>query len=145
MWPKVTCSSEYVPPKRFHMVIWKQQIIFIGYGFYFWTGNFVRSKWKPEKNCGLATIRSIFSGKNSHFHNFFFFSLPRSRWFFFAFLFFTYIANIIFLFEFRFLSFHKMETRFVFHWIRLSWTPERCPTIHGYTANWKWRFFTISG
>ena len=68
MWPKVTCSSEYVPPKRFRMIIWKQQIILIGYGFYFWTGNFVRSKWKPEKNCGLATIRSIFSGKNSHFH-----------------------------------------------------------------------------
>jgi hypothetical protein len=44
----------------------------IGYGFYFWTGNFVRSKWKPEKNCGLATIRSIFSGKNSRHPAFFF-------------------------------------------------------------------------
>ena len=69
---KVTCSSEYVPLKYFRMVIWKQQIILKGdYGFYFRTENFVRSKWKPEKNCGLPTISSIFSGKNSHFQSFY--------------------------------------------------------------------------
>jgi hypothetical protein len=72
MWPKVTCSSEYVPLKCFRMVIWKQQIILKGdYGFYFWTENlFVRNE-NQKKNCGLATISSIFSGKNSHFQSFY--------------------------------------------------------------------------
>ena len=72
MWPKVTCSSEYVPLKCFRIVIWKQQIILKGgYGFYFWTENFVRSKWKPEKNCGLATNRSIFFWGKFSFSEFF--------------------------------------------------------------------------